>query len=174
MDIISHGLWGGIAFGRQRKSHYYLAVLFGLAPDLLSFGIFTILVWLGLAQGVDWSNGVPPMSAIPNYVHQLYNLTHSLLVAIFVIGLFILVTKGKVWFMLAWPLHIILDIFTHSTEFFPTPWLWPVADYYINGIAWSTPWVFMLNWILLLIAYLLFAGYKIFKKTNHEKLRQSR
>ena len=39
MDIVSHGLWGAIAFGRKSRSSFWLAFLIGLAPDLFSFGI---------------------------------------------------------------------------------------------------------------------------------------
>ncbi len=174
MDIISHGLWGGIAFGQRKKSYYFLALFFGMAPDLFSFGIFTVLVWLGIEQGVNWSAGVPPMSAIPNYVHVLYNLTHSLVVASAVI-LFIYLLKKKVfWPLLAWPLHIFFDIFSHSTDFFPTPFLWPIKNYYINGIAWSTPWVFVSNWLLLLLIYGVFIIFYFLKKKKNEKLRQNR
>ena len=38
---------------------------------------------------------------------------------------------------IAWPFHIILDFFTHSIEYFPTPILWPISDYKFDGIPWS-------------------------------------
>ncbi len=171
MDIVAHGLWGGIAFGRKNKVNYYLSVFFGVAPDLFSFGIFTVLVWLGIEQGVDWSVGVPPMSSIPTYVHWLYNITHSLLVAGFVILSVYLINKKVIWPLLAWPLHIVFDIFSHSIDFFPTPWLWPLKNYYINGVAWSTPWVFFSNWLLLLIIYSVFGVIWFLDKKKNEKLR---
>ncbi len=40
MDIFSHGLYGGVAFGRISKRDYITAFLFGIAPDLLAFGTF--------------------------------------------------------------------------------------------------------------------------------------
>ena len=43
MDILSHGLWGAIAFGRRNRPSFWLAFVIGLAPDLLSFGI----LWMG-------------------------------------------------------------------------------------------------------------------------------
>ena len=54
MDIISHGLWGGIAFGRKRRSLFWWSFGFGVMPDLFSFGIFTGMVQLGMASGPDW------------------------------------------------------------------------------------------------------------------------
>jgi hypothetical protein len=173
MDIVSHGLWGGIAFGRSNKINYFLSVFFGLSPDLFSFGIFTALVWLGVESGVDWSAGIPPMSAIPTYVYWLYNITHSLVVASAVIFLIWLITKKIIWPLLAWPLHIIFDIFSHSIDFFPTPWLWPIKNYYLDGIAWSTPWVFFSNWALLFLVYGSVGVWLLNKKKN-EKLRQNR
>ncbi len=37
MDILSHGLWGGLVFGR--KSEFLARLRDWLAPDLFSFGI---------------------------------------------------------------------------------------------------------------------------------------
>ncbi len=166
MDIIAHGLWGGVAVGRQKKTDYWLAVFFGLAPDLFSFGILTVLVWLGLAAQIDWSQGVPPMSAIPVYVHWLYNLTHSLVVVGVVIFVLYLSIKKIFLPLLAWPLHIIFDIFTHGLDFFPTPFLWPFSTPYFAGIAWSTPWVFMANWTLLLTVYIVWLVSHLNKKNE--------
>ena len=49
MDIVSHGLWGAITFGRKSRSSFSLAFVVGLAPDLLSFGILYAAAMLGLA-----------------------------------------------------------------------------------------------------------------------------
>ncbi|HEX6532810.1 MAG TPA: hypothetical protein VF019_09305, partial [Nitrospira sp.] len=77
MDILSHGLWGAVAFGRRNRPSFWLAFLLGLAPDLLSFGILQLAVWLGMAPRPDFSHGTPPESSIPPYVHHLYDVTHS-------------------------------------------------------------------------------------------------
>ena len=75
MDILSHGLWGGIAFGRRNRPSFWLAFVIGLAPDLMSFGILYGAVTLGMADAPDFSRGTPPESSIPQYVHHLYNVT---------------------------------------------------------------------------------------------------
>ena len=80
MDIVSHGLWGAITFGRKSRSSFWLAFVVGLAPDLLSFGILYAAAMLGLAETPDFSEGTPPESSIPLYVHHLYNVTHSFIV----------------------------------------------------------------------------------------------
>jgi hypothetical protein len=153
MDIISHGLYGGIAFGRKSKFSYWKAFFFGVLPDLLSFGIFTTFTVLGLASGPDWTSGPPDPSAIPGYVHQLYDVTHSLVVALGVFGLVWLVTKKPMLELLAWPLHILVDIPTHSSEFFPTPFLWPLSDFSIDGVSWGQPIIFIPNVLLLIALY---------------------
>lgn len=35
MDIVSHGLWGAIAFGRRTRSSFWLSFVFGIAPDFV-------------------------------------------------------------------------------------------------------------------------------------------
>ncbi len=160
MDIISHGLWGGVAFGRKNKRDFWWSFGFGIAPDLFSFGIFSAMSVLGVVSGPDWSAGPPDPSTIPQYVHSLYNITHSLVIFAFVFGIVWAIRK-KPWLpMLAWPLHILVDMPTHSTEFFPTPFLWPFFNNVrIDGVPWSHPWIFAPNVVLLAGLYLWFFVY---------------
>ena len=135
MDIVSHGLWGSIAFGRRNRRSFWLAFISGLAPDLFSFGIFSISVWLGLSERPNWSEGFPPPSSIPEYVHTLYNCTHSLLVFIWVFSLVWIYFRRPIWEFSAWGLHIIMDVFAHSDKFFPTPFLWPLSEKTVSSIS---------------------------------------
>jgi hypothetical protein len=48
MDIVSHGLWGSIAFGRKSRSSFWLAFMIGMAPDIFSFGILWAASMLGM------------------------------------------------------------------------------------------------------------------------------
>ncbi len=160
MDIVSHGMWGGLAFGRAHKKSFWTAFIFGISPDLFSFGIFSIMNVLGLVSGPDWSAGTPDMSSIPSYVHQLYNVTHSLFVFALVFCLVWAIRKKPLYEMLAWPLHILMDIPTHSIKFFATPFLWPFTDYKVDGTSWSHPFIFFPNWILIICFYLYFFWWK--------------
>lgn len=154
MDILSHGLWGGITLGRKNKKDFWWAFVIGLAPDLLSFGIFTLMIILGLATGPDWSLGPPPEGSIPKYVHSLYEVTHSFIIFAIVFFVVWLIRKKPFLPLLAWALHISMDIPTHSTEFFPTPFLWPFFDNIrVNGIPWSHPIIAIPNATLLIILY---------------------
>jgi len=157
MDILSHGLWGGIALGRASRRSFWTAFAIGTAPDLFSFG----LVFANglLAHGLDFFDGLghpPDPALIPAYVHSLYNATHSLVVFAAVFALVWWLRGKPMWELGAWGLHIAVDIFTHSEEFFPTPFLWPVSDVRVDGMPWSDPRIFFSNVLLLAVLY---AGY---------------
>jgi hypothetical protein len=157
MDIVSHGLWGAIALGRADRRSFWAAFLIGTAPDLFSFGL--VFASGLLAHGLDFFNGLghpPDPRLIPAYVYSLYNATHSLVVFATVFSL-VWWVRGRPFMALgAWGLHIALDVFTHSKDFFPTPFLWPLSEARVNGVPWSNPLVFLPN-VLLLAA--LYAGY---------------
>ncbi|HKY72812.1 MAG TPA: hypothetical protein VJL88_12915 [Nitrospira sp.] len=157
MDILSHGLWGAIAFGRRARPSFWLAFLIGLTPDLLSFGILWIAVWLGMADKPDFSHGTPPESTIPQYVHQLYNVTHSFIVFLVVFFLARALFKRPIWELAAWGLHVLVDVPTHSYAFFPTPILWPIFDWKFDGWQWTTPVILIPNYVLLGLCYAWFA-----------------
>ncbi|MEK7673653.1 MAG: hypothetical protein AAB371_00450, partial [Patescibacteria group bacterium] len=65
---------------------------------------------------------------------------------------------------LAWPLHILIDIPTHSVNFYPTHFLWPMSDFFVNGISWATPIIFIPNVIILFTLYLYWYVHKKFSK----------
>ncbi len=153
MDIISHGLYGGIAFGRKSKISYAKAFFFGVMPDLFSFGIFVGINVLTFTSGPSYENGPPDPSAIPTYVHAFYNITHSFVMAALVIGGVWFLLKKPMVELFAWPLHILVDIPTHSTAFFATPFLWPLSDFKVDGVSWAHPYIFYSNLAFLAILY---------------------
>lgn len=150
MDIVSHGLWGSVAFGRRNKRDFWLGFLFGIAPDFFSFGIFTLANLFTLEER-GFSR--PDLASIPSYVHHLYDITHSFVTFAVVFAIIWAVLRRPLWPMLAWPLHILMDLFTHSTSFFPTPFLWPLVSYRFDGVSWGTPPIFFTNVALLVFAY---------------------
>ena len=42
MDVVAHGLWGGALFYRQGRKKFLAGAAIGMAPDLLSFGVFHV------------------------------------------------------------------------------------------------------------------------------------
>ncbi len=154
MDIVSHGLYGGVAFGRKNRTNFWLSFFFGVMPDLFSFGLFTAGTWIGLFDHPDWSSGRhPDPSQIPQFVSTFYDYTHSLVIFALVFGLVWLIRQRPWWIMAGWGLHILVDIPTHSSAFFPTPFLFPLSDFHIDGHPWSTPEIFLPNVILLIALY---------------------
>ncbi len=157
MDIVSHGLYGSVLFGRSSRKNFWIAFFFGIAPDLFSFGIYTVATWLGFFPHPDWTSGQHPApEAIPQFVHTFYNFTHSFIVFGVIFLLIWLIRKKPYLLMFGWPLHILVDIPTHSDRFFPTPFLWPISDYKVNGHNWGSPEIFIPNVILLASLYLWF------------------
>lgn len=153
MDIASHALWGGVAFGRKKKAHYWWAFFIGFAPDIFSFGIFWLMNILGISDGPSYSGGRPDFANIPEYVYQLYNATHSFIVFALIFGIIFLIRKKPFWPLAAWGVHIIIDIPSHSLDFFATPFLWPISNYRFDGISWGNPIIFFPNLVLLAMAY---------------------
>lgn len=157
MDIISHGLYGGVAFGRRGWKSFWLSFVFGIAPDFLSFGLYMGLSFLGLTSHPSFSSGQHPApSEMPLYINALYNGTHSLVVFALVFGLVWFLRKKPLWEMAGWGLHVLVDIPTHVDTFFPTPFLWPLSSFHVSGIAWSHPIIFIPNVILISGLYLWF------------------
>jgi hypothetical protein len=153
MDVVSHGLWGGIAFGRKSRFSYWLSFVIGLVPDLLSFGVLWMAATLGLAPKPDFSHGTPPESTIPAYVHHLYDVTHSFLVFLAVFFLVWWIRKYPMRELGAWGLHVLMDVATHSDMFFPTPVLWPLAAWKFDGWPWMTPGILVPNFVILILLY---------------------
>lgn len=168
MDILSHGLWGGIAFGRRNKKKFWLSFLFGILPDLLSFGPFFVLIFLSLRPWPKFRIEEPPNvpDQIPSFVYQIYSITHSLIIFAAIFLLLYFIFKRPVFEFLAWGFHILLDIFTHSYAFFPTPFLWPFSDFQINGYPWASLEIFIPNILTLLVLYLWFFVLKKHKFKN--------
>jgi len=55
--------------------------------------------------------------------------------------------------LLAWALHIVCDIPTHTTSYFPTPFLWPFPTPFVNGVSWAAPAFLAVNYACLIIVY---------------------
>jgi len=149
MDIISHGLWGWLAFGRNSKSRYAPALFFGMLPDLFTFVPFFIYTKINNIH----FHGAPPLEIMPPWVFLLYNLGHSLILFAFCYIVIRSYSRKAAYCSLAWLLHIMIDIPTHSAEYFPTRFLYPFSDFIVHGWPWDTPAIWFPNIALLLICY---------------------
>ncbi len=100
-------------------------------------------------------NGVPAAGRPPRMelAWQLYQISHSLFVFSAVFGLAWLAGRRPVLELLGWPLHILIDIPSHTLRFFPTPFLWPASSYYFNGISWANRWFLLVNYSAIAAVY---------------------
>ena len=147
MDIISHGFWSGMLIGK--KTNFWLAVSFGILPDALAFTPFLLQkAWTGNLALLFSQPRVYPL-----WVYTIYNCTHSLVIAglIFYVLCRIRLDLGLAF--LAWPLHILFDIPTHSALSFPTKFLFPLSNLHFNGISWRTGYIFLGNWLAIAILF---------------------
>jgi hypothetical protein len=96
---------------------------------------------------------LPPLVLLVS--HNLHCTVHSALVA----GLVTLLAwRFKPVFLiplLGWWSHIVIDVFTHSVDYYPSPVLYPITQWGFDGLAWITPWFMVVNYLALGIVGLL-------------------
>ena len=156
MDTFSHAFWGRGLFGY--RGHPWLALFFGAAPDLFSFGLFMFVQIITLQFSLE--PGPPSLGSLPWWVFVNYDLMHSFISAFTAIGIISLYRKDWGFAMLGWPFHIVLDFPFHTREFFPTKIFWPFSDFTIDGISWARPEVWFPNLAGLIILYFYRRGKK--------------
>ena len=67
---------------------------------------------------------------------------------------------------LPWYSNILLDIPTHTLQFFPTPVFYPLSDFGVDGTRWSDPVILVPNVVLL-------AGLWFYVKRKDRQERQA-
>jgi hypothetical protein len=143
---------------------FLLAAGISILPDILTEGLFFVLLLLNIGGMPGWENGHPNIGDYPMFAQNLYNVTHSLIIFTVVFALIWIAAKKPIWVATAWGLHIVIDIPTHSLALFPTPFLWPISDFRVDGIGWDHPIVLAIDIILLIAAYSIWLYPKYFRK----------
>lgn len=164
MDILSHGLWGGAPFYNKSKKKFWYAFLFGIMPDLFAF-VPNMVIMMFTTSNYKFGER-PHLSAIPDVVFRLYDVSHSLFVFLAVFLIVFLIRKKPFWPMIAWVIHIVMDIPTHTYEFFPTPFLWPFSNFKVDGISWGQQWFLIMDFSLLAVLYVVIYLAKRWKKAR--------
>jgi hypothetical protein len=164
VDILAHALYGatfcsrtGLAGGRRgaaappksfsRDWTVWAAAGFAAMPDMTSIGVsFTQMIIRGHA---------PSFHGIPPYVFVLYHCTHSLVIAGLALLLLRAIARPLVVPALAWPLHIVMDSFSHGEGRWQTLMLYPLSDWHFRGINWwQHPGVMLLYWGMLPVLWI--------------------
>jgi hypothetical protein len=170
MDILAHGLWAGIGMAwlaRRRpitRRDGVAAVALAVAPDLVQLlpllwaaatgsGPQVLLDYVRARPGGE--PAMPPGVAL--WAHHLHCVMHSALVAGAVTAI-VWRWRGAMWWpLLGWWSHIVIDVFTHSADFYPSPVLYPITQRGFDGVAWNTPWFAAVNYTALALALLALA-----------------
>ncbi len=172
MDTFAHGVAGALFFSRSGYAGLLMkkrdadlepgrfdwtlpaAAFFGVLPDLLSF---SYVVFRHIFSG---GRGKPPLESIPDWVFTSYNMTHSLIIVTSVVLLLFLVNRWLGISACAWLWHVLCDIPTHSKAYFPTPFLYPLSDFTVDGVSFMRPSIFISYWSFLIVAGVLLVWIK--------------
>jgi hypothetical protein len=163
MDILAHALWAGagVALIHRRRPiaprTAVATIALAAMPDvghmlpmlgwsLMGDGSLAQL-WLYAIASPGQEPVVPPMVAMLS--HHLHCTLHSAIVAGLATLLLWLALRSLWVPLLGWWSHIVIDIFTHSADFYPVSVLYPITQRGFDGIAWNTPWFMVLNYVAL-------------------------
>lgn len=174
MDVFAHSLWTyaaahaanrKLAEHKRRPINVWWVTFFGVWPDIFAGSVpFVWLAWSFLNGTLTTSDllrvdimnhGSPQVASIFGLWSSLYHWSHSLIIFLVVFGLVWLFARRPVWELGGWLLHILIDIPTHSMDFFPTPFLWPLSNAHVNGVPWGETWFMILNYSALLIVLII-------------------
>lgn len=168
MDLLAHALWAGVAVEGVRRSGWVKSVTPGQAAAFVGLAVVPDLVqglpvalWATLGEGSlqalkafawaspDTEPDLP--AAVQLWSHHLHCTLHSALAAAAVTALALALRWRAAWVLGGWWLHIVIDVFTHSADFYPVPVLYPVTMRGFDGVAWNTPWFAAVNYTLLAV-----------------------
>jgi hypothetical protein len=168
VDIVAHGLWAasGAVLARRRglvdARTAAAAVALAVLPDL-PHGL-PVLAWAlsgeaTLAAVRDYALAAPgqePVLPAPVALasHHLHCVLHSGVVAAAMTLAWWIATRSLGFALLGWWSHIVIDVVTHSADFFPSPVLYPLSYRGFDGIAWNEPWFVAANYLALALAWL--------------------
>jgi hypothetical protein len=166
MDIIAHTLWaaaGATVIHRRRplsRKAVVLTLVLAALPDVIQ--LLPIAVWWLFADGSfdalrSYAVAVPGQEPVlPPLVgllsHHLHCVMHSAPIAALVTGA-VWAARRAFWIpLLGWWSHIVIDVFTHSADYYAVPVLYPFTERGFDGIAWNAPWFMALNYVVLALA----------------------
>ncbi|HEY4514808.1 MAG TPA: hypothetical protein VJJ22_01465 [Candidatus Paceibacterota bacterium] len=171
MDILSHGLWA-VATGKgaqlekgkeERRWNSWWLLFWGMFPDLFAFAPIFAYSLISLVTGGGPMIHRPPTELEPwtpgfdnatDITQLLYSLSHSLVILAFVLIVFYIWKRKIPWIIFGWPLHILVDIPTHSYLFYPTPAFWPLWDWKLDGFSWGSGHFTLYNYVTLVLIFL--------------------
>lgn len=163
MDIVAHALWAA-AGGRvleQRKAidrtTLWWLVGLAVAPDLVP--MLPVIAYAAvnpdaLAFVTAYATATPGNEpSLPPLVyaitHHLHCAMHSVIVLGALTSAWWIARRRFPFVLLGWWAHVLLDVPTHSAEYYGVPLLYPFSERAFDGIAWTEPWLLAVNYALL-------------------------
>lgn len=156
MEVVAHGLWAAaaaIAANRMTEARVGIgsAVLWAAFPDAAAFGPSAVAgLWL-LGSG-----SAPEAGHLVPHVHiglPIYPAVHSVVIFLLASGVVSVIARRMVLPVLGWLMHILIDIPTHSFQYYATRFLWPLSDLRVDGLAWWTPWLWAATYAALAVVF---------------------
>jgi hypothetical protein len=163
MDIVAHTLWaaaGVTVIHRRRplsRSTALVTLVLASLPDVIHllpiaswwlFGDGSFAALRGFAVAVPGQEPVL-LPLVGLLSHHLHCVMHSAPVA-GLVTLAVWAVRRTLWIpLLGWWSHIVIDVFTHSADYYAVPVLYPFTERGFDGIAWNTPWFMALNYVVL-------------------------
>ncbi len=167
MDTLAHALWAGIGVAAAGRR---VPIPRGVALATVGMAVLPDLAHLlpllagggGLRTLVDYTFATPGAEpALAPWVamlsHHLHCILHSAVISgaasVFVWGW----RRSLLVPLLGWWSHIVIDVLTHSADFYPVPVLYPFTQRGFDGLAWNTPGFQWANYGAIVIALLALA-----------------
>lgn len=168
MDTLAHALWVSVGLAGWHRDHVVRraqaagAIALAAAPDLLQ--LIPIAGW-ALFGGGDLAAlpayalatpgqepALPPTVAL--LAHHLHCIGHSAVIAALATLLARWRRPALLLPLAGWWSHLVIDVFTHSAEYYPAPVLYPFTQRGFDGLAWTTPGFQAVNYGVLALAVL--------------------
>ncbi len=164
MDIVAHTLWAGLgtAWIAQRRplkrATIAATIVLAAMPDVIQ--MLPVLAWW--ISGGSWAAVQAFAVAMPGqepllpegvnwWSHTIHCIAHSAVIAT-AATLLLWAWLRIFWLPLfGWWSHIVIDVFTHSADYYASPVLYPFTERGFDGIAWITPWFMVLNYLAILM-----------------------
>ena len=168
MDIAAHALWAGagaLLLVRRRalpKAAGVALVALAVVPDLMH--TLPVAAW-ALFNGLPddfmiYLRALPdraqPLPAeVELWSHHLHCVFHSGVIALGVTAATWLWLRVFWWPLAGWWSHILIDVVTHSDDFYPSPVFYPLTYWGFDGVAWDRPWFVIANYAALAVVWAL-------------------
>ena len=168
MDIVAHALWAA-AGGRWLEAKavidgrtFWGVVALAVAPDVVP--MLPVVAHAAVRPNplqflIAYVTATPATEpALPALVqawtHHLHCAVHSIVVLFGLTALLGLVRRRFPCILAGWWLHVLLDVPTHSADYYGVPIFYPLSERTFDGIAWTDPWLLVVNYLLLAAAFI--------------------